>query len=415
MNAALSVRAGRAVERTRTVSRSFYRLFQGPYTSVVLQDDPSTAPYPVAVSERVALAMGAVYRAVSIYADLIGTMPVSAYRDRDKLGVPGFLLHPAGATVGATDEIGQMIWSLLLRGNAFLVPTAYDNRGGHPDSFAVLDPTRVTVSESDVGTGVEYRYHRNGNGADLIWTNPGPLELLHVRWQRPPGSHVGIGVLDANAYPGGTLSGAWATAYYAADLMRNPTPPAVLTHPARLNAAQATDLQNQWATSVGRARSVPAVLSGGITFQSLPLSARDAQLIEARRWNATDIATQFGLPPYMLGGSTGDSLTYATVEGEMIRLWTTALMPMTVRLERALSAWLPLGQTLRFNPDSLLRSQTLDRYQAHALALTNGFETLDEVRQLENRPPLPEDVEDDGENAAPPALLPVPDAEVAAQ
>jgi len=387
VNAALSVRAARAVDRTRTVSRSFYRLFQGPYTSVVLQDDPTSAPYAVAVSERVALAMGAVYRAVSIYGDLIGTMPVNAYHDRDKLGLPGFLAHPAGSPVGATDEIGQICWSLLLRGNAYLVPTHYGNRGGYPEAFTVLDPTRVTVTDAASG-GTEYRYHRDAQGPDLIWTNPGPLELLHIRWQRPPGSSVGIGVLDANAYPGGTLSGAWATNYYAADLMRNPTPPAVLTHPARLNATQAADLQSQWSTSVGRARSVPAVLSGGITFQSLPLSARDAQLIESRRWNATDIATQFGLPPYMLGGSTGDSLTYATVEGEMIRLWTTALMPMTVRLERALSAWLPLGQTLRFNPDALLRSQTLDRYNAHAIALTNGFATLDEIRQLENRPPL---------------------------
>lgn len=73
----------------------------------------------------------------------------------------------------------------------------------------------------------------------------------------------------------------------------------------------------------------------------------------------------------------------------MIRLWTTALMPMTVRLERALSAWLPLGQRLRFVPDSLLRSQTLDRYNAHKIALETGFETLAEVRDLENLPPLP--------------------------
>lgn len=387
MNAVLSDRVDRAVQRTREVSRSFYRLFQGPYTSVVLQDDPTSPPYTVQVSERVALAMAAVYRAVSIYADLIGTMPVAAYRERDKLGVPGFLRHPAGADVGATDEIGQAIWSILLRGNGYLVPTSYAPRDGRPDSFVVLDPNRVSVSEPERGA-VEYRYRFNGGGPDAVWTNPGPLELLHVRWQRPPGQNVGIGVLDANAYPGGTLGGAWAANYFAAELMTNPSPPSVLTHPSRLNAQQAADLQSQWATSVGRSRSVPAVLSGGITFQPVPMSARDAQLLETRKWNATDIATMFGLPPYMLGGSTGDSLTYATVEGEMIRLWTTALMPMTVRLERALSAWLPLGQTLRFNPDALLRSQTLDRYNAHAIALTNGFETVDEVRQLENRPPL---------------------------
>ena len=132
----------------------------------------------------------------------------------------------------------------------------------------------------------------------------------------------------------------------------------------------------------------PAVLSGGITFAPLQISARDAQLIEQMRWHATEIATMFGLPPYMVGGSTGDSLTYSTVEGENTRLWTQALQPMSVRLEHAFSAWVPHGQTLRFNPDALLRSQTLDRYNAHEIALRAGFETVDEVRELEHRPPL---------------------------
>jgi HK97 family phage portal protein len=119
------------------------------------------------------------------------------------------------------------------------------------------------------------------------------------------------------------------------------------------------------------------------------VSARDVQLIEARKWNATEIATLFRLPPYLLGGSTGDSLTYATVEGENTRLWTSALQPMAVRLERAFGAWLPNGHRLRFVPDALLRTQTLDRFQAHKLAIETGFETIDEVRALENRAPLP--------------------------
>jgi HK97 family phage portal protein len=180
-------------------------------------------------------------------------------------------------------------------------------------------------------------------------------------------------------------------------------PPAVLEHPLRLNSAQATELQTQWADSVARARSVPAVLSGGIKFSPLTVTPRDVQLIESRQWNATAIATLLGLPPYLLGGSTGDSLTYSTVEGENTRLWTNALQPMCVRLERAIGgAWTPAGQRLRFVPDALLRSQTLDRYQAHRIALGDGvaFATVDEIRSLENRGPMPD---------APPEPAPEPE------
>ena len=369
------------------IARTFYNLFQGPYTSVMLYDDPSSTLAPVRVSEQFALSIAAVYRSLAVYADLIGTMPVRRYRgDAERLPLPQFVEHPAGAEVGWTDEIGQLVWSVLFRGDGYAVPTSYD-ASGYPATFVVLDPSRMSAEWSASGLGaIDYRYR--ANGADLLWENPSPLELLHIRWQRPPGSPCGVGILDANAYPGGTLAGAWAANYFASELMTNPSPPAVLTHPLRLNEKQATDLQTQWATSVGRSRSVPAVLSGGITFAPLSLSARDAQLIEQRRQNASDVATMFGLPAYMVGGSTGDSLTYATVEGEMIRLWSTALMPMTVRIERAMSAWLPHGQRLRFVPDALLRSQTLDRYNAHKIAIETGFETIPEVRDLENLPPI---------------------------
>ena len=97
----------RAVDRTREIRRSFYRLLQGPYTSVVLDSGDGTGvPYTVQCSERLALSIASVYRAVSIYADLIGTMPVSAYRGPGKLGVPGFLAYPAGAG-GRRDRRGR--------------------------------------------------------------------------------------------------------------------------------------------------------------------------------------------------------------------------------------------------------------------------------------------------------------------
>jgi len=48
----------------------------------------------------------------------------------------------------------------------------------------------------------------------------------------------------------------------------------------------------------------------------------------------------------------------------------------------------------KFNFDSLLRTDTLSRYQAHQIAISNGFLTVDEVREMEKREGL-----DDSENA----------------
>jgi HK97 family phage portal protein len=377
------------IDRARTIARQWsppsWWPIPGPYTSVFVSDTGAQW-WQMPVTARTALSVAAVYRALAIYADEIGTLPVQRLRgDYEQLPEPPFVARPAGDVVGWTDEVGQILWSLVLRGNAYLLVTGYDWTG-YPESFYVLNPDTVTVEPAPAG-GWQYRW-TTGSGGEMVLANPSPLELLHVRWQRPPGAPVGLGILDVNAGPGSALAAAYAAQSYATDSLSNPVPPAVLTHPLRLNKDQAAALQTQWATSTGRGRSVPAVLSGGVTYQPLTVTPRDVQLIESQRWSATSIAVMFGLPPYMLGGSTGDSLTYSTVEGEMTRLWVQTLQPMCIRLQRAFNAWLPSGQRLRFNPDALLRSQTLDRFNAHKIAIDAGFETVDEVRQLENRPPL---------------------------
>jgi HK97 family phage portal protein len=358
----------------------------GPYTSIMVPESSvSSSLVSVPVSARTALAVAAVYRALATYSDLIGTLPVQRLRGDERLPSPPFVERPAGEVVGWTDEIGQALWSLLLRGNAYLRVTSTDSTG-YPATFHVLNPDIVIVERAPSGA-VRYRWD-TGDGTEQVIDGPAADELLHVRLNRPPGHYCGLGVLDVQQGPASTLRGAYASEAYANELMGSPMPPAVLTHPLRLNATQAAALQEQWATSIGRARAVPAVLSGGISYPPLTVTAKDVELIESRRWNATQIAVLFGLPAWILGGSTGDSMTYSTVELELTRLWTMALMPQCVRLERHLNAWVPNGQRLRFVPDALLRAQTLERYQAHAIAISGGWETVDEVRALENRPPL---------------------------
>lgn len=396
------VSGSRLVKRARNVAETVSRWWtpiQGPFTSVLVSDGGSPAWMPVSPSS--AMAIGAVYSSVSRYADQIGTLPVRRYRGETVLDLPPFVDHPHGIPIGWTDEIGQVIWSLLLRGNAYLLPTSLDATG-YPVTFFVADPDAVAVQVLPDGR-VEYRIRWTTSSADdWILVDPSPDRLLHLRWMTPPGGLLGVGILDAAGGPGGELAGVLAAERYAADLMANPVPPAVLEHPLRLSSTQATELQDQWSTSLGRARAVPAVLSGGIKYQPLTISAADAQLIETRQWNATVVANLFRLPPYMVGGTTAGGLTYATVEGEMQRLWTDALQPMCVRLERGIGgAWTPLGQRLRFVPDAILRSQTMDRYNAHKIGLDSGFLTVAEVRAMENLPPM---------DTPPPALPPQPPA-----
>jgi phage portal protein BeeE len=101
------------------------------------------------------------------------------------------------------------------------------------------------------------------------------------------------------------------------------------------------------------------------------------------------------LPPYFLG-SPNSSRTYSNVEQENLQLVKWSIQPIAERIEAAFSDLLVRGQIAAFEYESLLKTDTASRYDAYAVALSNGFLTVDEVRDYENLDPMDHE-EDDSE------------------
>jgi HK97 family phage portal protein len=106
-------------------------------------------------------------------------------------------------------------------------------------------------------------------------------------------------------------------------------------------------------------------------------------LVEAQTAGLTEAANILGLPPYYLG-APNSSRTYSNVEEENLQLIKWSIQPIAERIEAAFSDLLVRGQTAKFKYESLLKTDTLSRYNAYAVALGNGFLTVDEVRDREN-------------------------------
>jgi HK97 family phage portal protein len=136
----------------------------------------------------------------------------------------------------------------------------------------------------------------------------------------------------------------------------------------------------------GRNRQ-PAVLNATTDFEILSSNAQESQLIEAQIAGLTEAANILGLPAYYLG-APNSSRTYANVEQENLQLVRWSIQPIAERIEQALSDLLVRGQEAKFNYDTLLRTDTLSRYQAHAVGIQSGFLTVNEVREMENRDPI---------------------------
>jgi HK97 family phage portal protein len=111
--------------------------------------------------------------------------------------------------------------------------------------------------------------------------------------------------------------------------------------------------------------------------------------IEAQSWNVQQVARLFGVPAQMLLASVdGNSMTYSNMEQEQMAFVRYTLSQYIVALESALSFLSTRGTMVKMNVDSLLRSDTLTRYQAHQIAIASGWMTIDEVRAIEDMPTL---------------------------
>jgi HK97 family phage portal protein len=132
-----------------------------------------------------------------------------------------------------------------------------------------------------------------------------------------------------------------------------------------------------------------AVLGSGAKFQPVTIAPEEAQFVETQKANVSTIARFFGVPPEMVGGETAGHMAYSSPEQRSTDLLVYSVRPWLHRVERAVSALLPRTQEAKFNAGGMVRATLLDRYQAHEIALRAGFLTVNEVRELEDRPPLP--------------------------
>jgi hypothetical protein len=100
------------------------------------------------------------------------------------------------------------------------------------------------------------------------------------------------------------------------------------------------------------------------------------------------IARLYGIPLHLLqlpgANSSYNSLEIVSREWLMLGLGS-----LIARLEAGFQR-LIVGDTtfIKFNVDSMLRPLTKERFDAYAVALNNGFLSLNEVRGLEDRSPI---------------------------
>lgn len=337
------------------------------------------------VNADTAFRINAVFSAVSLISDTIATLPVDSYIRRDGARF-AFRPRPAWVTrpdVDTTKEAfyGAVIVSLLLDGNAFV--RVYSNRRGEIVNLVVLNPTKVEIERNGLGR-VMFRCE----GEEKLLSAE---EIVFIPDVVRPGHIRGISRVEALKDNFGL---ALALESYAARFFgQGATTQGIIEYPSKLTQVQAEELRESFDNRhKGWRRSHrTGVLSNGAKYVQTSVDPEKSQALDARRMAVEDVARAFNVPPHLLGlpGTT----SYASVEQNNLAWVTHCLRPIVQKLETALSPLLTRsagGESafLKFSLDGLLRADINSRMTAFSIGLQSGFLTINDVRRLEDLPPI---------------------------
>lgn len=353
----------------------------------------SATSLPVVATDERALQVSTVWACVRLLVQLIGMLPVAAFRqgplglERDNAHPLQFLLrYQPNPWQTPVEFFETMALHLVLRGNTY----AYIMRGVDGVTPVALIPLPSDLVEVEVlqDRSVVYRYHSE-KGIVIFAAD----SVLHVRLMGP-GAYIGLSPLS---YARFMLGGAVATEETAARYFVNGAKPSgvymldkILTKDQRELLREKFKQDHESPMDAWRTM----VLEGGMKYEKISLSPEDSQMLESRLFNQSQICQFFGVPPQLVG-ITEKATTWGTgLEQMNLAFLAFSFQPYITRFEHALERRLLQPDErgvveIRFDLEQLLRTDSTARAAYYSSLTQNGIMTRNEARTKEHLPRVP--------------------------
>lgn len=349
----------------------------------------------VTVTPESSLQQMAVFACVRVLAESVSSLPLITYQrlpTGGKARAQAFylyrLLHDRPNPEMTSMELRELIMvHLALRGNAYceIVPT----NGGRVAELWPLRPDKMQIMRDGAGELV-YSYQLPSHMDGQIKTFRAD-QILHIRGLGMNGV-VGISPI---AMARQAIGLAVAAEEYGARFFDNDARPGgVLQHPGQLDDPAYERLKRSWADAhQGRDNAHRiAILEEGLEFKEVGIAPQDAQFLETRKFQTTEIARMYRVPPHMIMDL--ERSTNNNIEHQGIEFVVHTLRPYLVRMEQRMQMALMTEQEqavyfIEHNVDGLLRGDMPSRYAAYNTGIMAGFLSRNEARERENMNSVP--------------------------
>jgi HK97 family phage portal protein len=333
----------------------------------------------VSVTPDEVLKVPAVFGCVQLTAGVISQLPFDEYVNatgrtvRQEINPPSPLISNPSADIAAEDWRFSAIESAQLHGNAVGVIARRDRRD-NPVQVELIHPNRTETRIDPVTRALSWRIDGQPVERDDIWHMVGRPQI---------GSPLGMGLVEYMALVAGTSI---AARRYGADWFASGGGPTVVLRPHNDPGDAGAKTLKEKVTEALRSRS-PLVLPKSVDQEAWQGSKpSDADLVEMLRQNSTDVAMFFTVPPELVGGSTGDSMTYSNTEHRIIDLLAFGAAYWLNKLEKSLTRSLPPGHYVKANESAIIRSDVKTRTQTLVDQIRGGLMTQNEGRGLLDLP-----------------------------
>lgn len=338
----------------------------------------------VSLSPGTAMRIATVSSCVKVLSETIASLPLRVYKRQPGGGASEANKHPLYRLLYARPNmyqtsyewIEQMVINISLRGNAICLK---QRTGDRVTGLIPILPDRVTIQ--DYTNALLYSISdRYGKTVTVL-----SEDVLHIRGQCAEGYWGKSPVTQSKD----AFELARRVQKYGNSVFNSGGAQRVLIkYPNAVGSETVERLRKEW-EQLGRNSAKTAVLDNGGDATVVGMNADDAQYLETRKLNRSEICGIFRVPPHMVGDL--EKATFSNIEKQDLFFVKHTIRPYLKRIEAALTRDLlddPVRYFIKFNVDALLRGDIRARTESLKTQFMHGAISLDEWRDMEHRNPL---------------------------
>jgi HK97 family phage portal protein len=345
------------------------------------------------VNERTALTFSAVFACVRVLSETLGVLKPFVYNRLEGGGKERVPEHPVYRLIhdDPNDEMIPSVWRQTTMGHICTWGNGYSeierSNRGLPVALWPIEPHRVRVDRDSAGNLIYDVSNERGSNTTFDYE-----DILHI---------PGLGYDGIKGYSPVRMAmeaiglGKAAEVFGAKFFGNGANSGGTLEHPgevgpkAQVNLRESFRLRNQ---GLGNAFD-PMILEEGMKFNKWTIPPNEAQFLETRKFQKTEVASIYRVPPHMIADL--ERATFSNIEHQGIDFVVHTMMPWLVVWEEWMGKRLLTreerrsGLFVEFLVTGLLRGDSAARGTYYQTMRNMGVLNADDIRELENMNPLP--------------------------